>query len=59
MKGNKTVSRESQKDSMVKKIRLFLLFLSLVFISAGVINGGFTDVWSKAMMICRECIGLG
>ncbi len=41
------------------KIRYALLVFSIVLIAAGVLNGGIFDVWSRAAVICRECIGLG
>lgn len=40
-------------------VRLSVLAIALVFIVAGIINGGMADVLSKAINICTECIGLG
>lgn len=39
--------------------RLVLLCLGILFIVAGVLNGGSRDVLIKAINICTECIGLG
>lgn len=39
--------------------RLLLLCLGVLFIIAGVANGGSRDVLVKAINICTECIGLG
>ena len=33
--------------------------LAVVFIVAGIINDGMADVLTKAIAICRECIGMG
>ncbi|MCR4740463.1 MAG: hypothetical protein K5886_09440, partial [Lachnospiraceae bacterium] len=46
-------------DKIRRIIRILILFLSIVFLFAGFITGGFTDVWSKAVTICRECVGIG
>ena len=40
-------------------LRLAVLALALVFIGVGISNGGMSDVLTKAIMICTECIGLG
>lgn len=40
-------------------VRLAVLALALVFIGVGIQNGGMSDVLTKAIMICTECIGLG
>lgn len=39
--------------------RLIVLALAVVFIVAGILNGGMFDVFVKAINICTECIGLG
>ena len=40
-------------------VRLSLIFLALVFIVLGAVNGSALDVLIKAITICSECIGLG
>ena len=40
-------------------VRLSLVFLALVFIVLGAVNGSALDVLIKAITICSECIGLG
>ena len=45
------------RDYMI--LRLILLTLAVVFIIAGILNGGMTAVVNKAIRICTECVGLG
>ena len=40
-------------------LRLVVLALAVTFIVLGIVNGGMTDVFIKAINICTECIGLG
>ena len=40
-------------------VRGIVFAVALVFIILGILNGGVQDVWSKAINICTECIGLG
>lgn len=40
-------------------VRGAVLVVALVFFILGILNGGAEDVWSKAINICTECIGLG
>ena len=42
----------------IKVIRGLLLIVCTVFIAAGIAEGGFTEVWNKAVMICTDCMGL-
>lgn len=44
---------------MKNKIKYFLLFLSLVFMAAGIFRGEVLEVLKKAINICLECIGIG
>ena len=40
-------------------VRIVLLIASIVLLIAGIFNGSAIDVFSKAVKICTECIGLG
>ena len=40
-------------------VRMLFLIAAVVFIIAGVFNGGASAVLSKAINICTECVGLG
>lgn len=40
-------------------LRLGIGIVAVVFIVAGILNGGASDVLLKAIAICTECIGLG
>lgn len=65
----KEQSELSKKAEMVKAvasskitilvIRVVLLVLGITFIILGALNGGAGDVLSKAVNICKECIGIG
>ena len=44
---------------MVLILRAALLAAAVVFIAIGIINGSAYDVFSKAVNICTECVGLG
>ena len=35
------------------------LFAGALFLGFGAIQGQFTVIWRKAVMICLECIGIG
>ena len=39
--------------------RIAIILCGVVFVVAGVLNGGMSDVLKKAIKICTECIGLG
>ncbi len=45
--------------SVKKTVRTIILVLALVFIVAGILNGGYRDTLVKAVMVCLECIGIG
>ena len=50
----------ADKEALITVIvRLVLFTVSAVFIILGVLNGGMSDVFEKAVRICTECIGLG
>ena len=46
-------------NKIVIVLRSILLVLAVVFIVIGFFGGDVRDVWSKAVMICMECIGIG
>lgn len=60
-KSIKSLQAKSSKynSQIVWSVRGIVFALSLVFIILGILNGGVEDVWSKAINICTECIGLG
>ena len=45
-----------QKKNILK---LLILSAAILMIAAGILNNEFMEVWSKAVMICMECIGIG
>jgi hypothetical protein len=40
-------------------IRGSVVAVAVAFVVVGIINGGMNDVFTKAVAICTECIGLG
>lgn len=54
-----TCSPRSSTGKMLGIRRLVVLFLGVLFIVLGAMNGGARDVLIKAINICTECIGLG
>ncbi|MBO5287218.1 MAG: thioredoxin [Clostridia bacterium] len=36
-----------------------IIFVGVLFVILGILNGGNEDVIAKAVKICTECIGLG
>lgn len=46
-------------NKIVSAVRTLVAVIAIVFIIAGIFNGGMADVLSKAINICTECIGLG
>lgn len=62
VKQNKPDDDQIMSKTHAKKqtiARLIVLALAVVFIVAGILNGGMFDVFVKAINICTECIGLG
>ncbi len=51
--------RAAENRYFVLAVRIAVLALGAVFLILGILNGGAGDVLGKAVMICRECIGLG
>ena len=41
------------------RITVLLLFLGVVFLCAGLYQGGYQDTLHKAILVCLECIGIG
>ncbi len=44
---------------LVFATRVIIIFVGIIFVGAGILNGGASDVVQKAIKICTECIGLG
>ncbi len=40
-------------------IRITLLLAGFVMLLMGIVTGGYRDVWTKAVMVCMECVGIG
>jgi hypothetical protein len=39
--------------------RILIGFAGVLFVSIGIIQGGYQDTLMKAIYICLECIGIG
>ena len=50
---------DTDKPVLLKTIRCVIFVAALVFIVVGIFNGSASDVLTKAIKICTECIGLG
>ena len=57
-KSSKTAVKQ-MTDEKLKKIRIVILVLAVIFIIAGIANGNMHAVMVKAINICTECVGLG
>ena len=55
--GTTTASENQKKKQNIARIAV--LIVAILFIIAGITNGGMFDVFVKAINICTECIGLG
>jgi len=40
-------------------LQLSLLFIGVIFLIMGIINGDALETYKKAVLICLECIGIG
>ncbi len=52
-------SLSANSDKLLLISRAAIIAVALVFVVAGILNGGMADVLGKAVRICTECIGLG
>ena len=50
---------KKNEKPIILGVRIALVGCAIVFIIAGITNGGMVDVLNKAIKICTECIGLG
>jgi len=58
----KSIEENTDFDAGEKKYRPYrnaIIIAAVIFIVAGLINGGTVAVLAKAINICTECIGLG
>ena len=55
----KTGAYPRHRRAAPRWLRPAMLVLALALIAAGVFNGSARDVFSKAVKICTECVGLG
>lgn len=46
-------------SSVILGVRIAVIGAAVLFITLGIINGGYGDVLGKAVKICQECIGIG
>ena len=42
-----------------KPLQIILILAAIAMIAAGILNGSMRDVWGKAIILCRECVGIG
>ena len=52
-------NRKPAFSTSLTAIRIAVLCAALFFLLLGYFSGGSTDVLTKAVNICTECIGLG
>lgn len=53
------VEKSSKTPLSVWVLRGSIVVVAVAFVVVGIINGGMNDVFTKAVAICTECIGLG
>ena len=58
-KGQRSFEKNDAKPVRLRALRAVLFLLAAGLIAAGALNGSARDVFSKAVQICSECIGLG
>ena len=56
---NEVTAEELAAEKKYYAWRNIIIVASIIFIAAGLINGGTIAVLAKAINICTECIGLG
>ncbi|WP_242829328.1 CD1871A family CXXC motif-containing protein [Butyrivibrio sp. WCD3002] len=42
-----------------KILQCIILLAGIIMLLSGIMMNDFKEVWSKAVMICMECIGIG
>ncbi len=57
--GTNTVRIPAASGRKLFTVRMIFLVLAVVLLILGILNGSARDVFSKAVTICTECIGLG
>lgn len=64
-KGNKKINKKSESEPVANEtgktriLQLCVLSFAVALLIVGIIWGGYSDVLTKAVNICTECIGLG
>ncbi len=51
--------KSSKTPTYVWILRGSIVAIGVIFVVVGILNGGMNDVFTKAVAICTECIGLG
>lgn len=46
-------------EKFILGVRISLAVVGVVFVVVGIVNGGMADVLTKAVNLCKQCIGLG
>lgn len=54
-----SAERVASSRVTILSVRIAVLALAVLLIVLGIVNGGMSDVLTKAINICTECIGLG
>ncbi|MCR5401940.1 MAG: hypothetical protein K6E78_10160 [Treponema sp.] len=57
--GDLKEEKPEEKSRKIIAARFFLLLLASVLILSGILSGDAAAVFSKAVRICLECIGIG
>ena len=43
----------------IVQIQIFLLFIGIILLAFGIIQGDALEILKKAKLVCMECIGIG